>query len=77
MFWVSRDTGRINVEIGLKVAAPALPTFWNVRLPKILIRKFDVVYFQNFPDLVHEISNWKHQFPSYIRTLFYLFYIFI
>jgi len=54
-----RDTGCIKVEIGLKVAAPALLTFWNVPLPAILIRRSNGVYFQKLPDLVHEISSWK------------------
>ena len=51
--------GRIKVEIGLEVAAPALLTFWNIPWPAILIRGSNAVYFQKFPDLVHEISNWK------------------
>ena len=57
MFLVLRDTGCIKVEIGLEVAAPALLMFWNVPLPKILIRVSDVVYFWKPPDLMHEISN--------------------
>ena len=54
---VLRDTGSIEVEIGLEVATPALLTFWNVHLSEILIRVSNVVYFWKPPDLVHEISN--------------------
>ena len=56
-FRVLRDMGRIKVEIGLEFAALVLLMFWNVPLPKILIRESDAVYFWKFPDLVHGISN--------------------
>ena len=68
--------GRIKVEIGLEVAAPALLTFWNVPLPAILIRRSDEVYFQKFPDLVHEISNWKTPLSQLYQD-FVLFLIFL
>ena len=55
MFCILRDTGCIKVEIWFEVAALALLTYYNVRLPEILI--LDAVYFQKLPDLVHENSS--------------------
>ena len=43
--------------MGLEVAAPALPMFWNVPWLAILIHGFDAVYFRKFLDLVHENSS--------------------
>ena len=73
MFWVLRDIGYIKVEIGLEVIALALLTFWNVPLPEILIHGFDAFIFGSFQIWCKKTPAKKHHFPSYIRTLFYLF----